>query len=77
VSPAKQDIFKGIHRTVRKKVHQKVVKLIDEWKASSSDVDQQKLQVLQEAAKRIQTDDQPDPFNHYEYGHRYVSSVSK
>jgi hypothetical protein len=70
VTPAKYDKLKGIHIAVRKKVHHKVMELIDEWKSSSSDVDQQKLQVLQEAAKRIKTADQPDPYDHYEYGHR-------
>jgi hypothetical protein len=72
ISPAKFDQFKGIHGKVRKKLHEKAMALIDEWKSSSSDdLDPQQLHVLEEAARRIRHADEPDSYDHYTYGHRY------
>jgi hypothetical protein len=68
---AKGDKFPGIHKAVRRRMHDRVVKLLAEWNATSgADIDESKLHFLQEAARRIaRSDDAPDE-PHYGYGHR-------
>ena len=70
---AKRNTDTDFHKEIRERIYVRAVKLIDEWIASESshDIDEPKLNFLQEAAKRIlQRDDAPtDP--HYNYGHRH------
>jgi hypothetical protein len=70
ITPAKLDIFRGIHKTIRTKVHGRVKELLSEWKAKSNSIDTGRWEVLEAAAERIKHGDPPDS-NRYQYGHRY------
>ena len=72
-TPAIFDKFEDAHRLTRKRIYDRAIVIINEWKASLPHVDYPKLRILTTAAKRILSPDTPKlEHQHYEYGHRYA-----